>query len=97
MVTFGQLEVGDRLYTEEGVSVGIVHDIDSEGIVVLPELDDDGDGERVRPAAGRQGFGEAELAWRCAQCGEMGSIGDLPEACPNCGAEREELYYWIED
>ena len=22
---------------------------------------------------------------------------DLPERCPNCGTERENLYYWLED
>jgi rubrerythrin len=37
--------------------------------------------------------------WRCWECGEMGRIegADLPSACPDCGAPREELYYWAED
>lgn len=36
--------------------------------------------------------------WRCWQCGEMGRIeASLPDECPDCGASKEELYYWIED
>ena len=42
--------------------------------------------------------GEAYLMWRCWECGEMGRLdADLPDACPSCGAAREELYYWAED
>lgn len=38
------------------------------------------------------------VMWRCSECGEMGRLDDeLPEACPACGAEREELYRWEED
>lgn len=36
--------------------------------------------------------------WRCDSCGEMGELGDaLPDGCPECGAPREELFYWEED
>jgi rubrerythrin len=42
-------------------------------------------------------FGEAELTWRCWECGEMGAIETLPDECPSCGAPSEDLYYWIED
>jgi rubrerythrin len=36
--------------------------------------------------------------WRCWECGEMGKLDtDLPEACPACGAAKEDLYYWTED
>uniref|UniRef100_UPI00300EA125 DUF7130 family rubredoxin-like protein n=1 Tax=Halalkalicoccus salilacus TaxID=3117459 RepID=UPI00300EA125 len=51
--------------------------------------------ERVRSDAE---FGEAELMWRCMECGEMGRIEDgLPDECPNCGDSREALMYWTED
>jgi len=43
-------------------------------------------------------FGSAELMWRCWECGEMDEIEEeLPENCPNCGTERENIYYWTED
>jgi hypothetical protein len=37
------------------------------------------------------------LLWRCSDCGAVGDIEDVPDACPDCGAPREHLYYWIED
>ena len=42
-------------------------------------------------------IGEAELLWRCSQCGELGDIEEMPDTCPGCGARKEELYYWTED
>jgi rubrerythrin len=43
-------------------------------------------------------LGEAELMWRCWECGEMGRIeSELPDNCPSCGAAKEDLYYWQED
>jgi hypothetical protein len=31
-------------------------------------------------------------------CGEMDETEDgLPETCPNCGVEKEELMYWTKD
>jgi rubrerythrin len=37
------------------------------------------------------------LTWRCDECGELGDIEALPEECPNCGADRTEVFYAIED
>jgi rubrerythrin len=43
-------------------------------------------------------YGEAELVWRCTECGEVGDLAEtLPSTCPNCGVEREALMYWTED
>ncbi|WP_129112962.1 DUF7130 family rubredoxin-like protein [Halegenticoccus tardaugens] len=42
-------------------------------------------------------FGEAYLVWRCLDCGETGDLEAFPSECPNCGAGREDLYYWTED
>jgi len=40
----------------------------------------------------------AHAMWRCGECGEMGQLEDeLPTECPECGAQREELFYWEED
>jgi len=36
--------------------------------------------------------------WRCWECGELGRLDrDVPDECPNCGADREDLSYWTED
>ncbi|WP_049981953.1 DUF7130 family rubredoxin-like protein [Halolamina rubra] len=38
------------------------------------------------------------VMWRCSDCGEMGRLAEeLPETCPACDADREELYRWEED
>ncbi len=35
--------------------------------------------------------GEAELMWRYRECGEMGTIEDIPDECPSCNAPRRHL------
>lgn len=91
------LEFGETLYTEDGRPVGVVQGIDQSRVVVsLGEHVEVVDLERHQRSG--QSFGEAELMWRCTNCGEMGEIDDgLPETCPNCGTERENLMYWTED
>lgn len=42
-------------------------------------------------------FGEAYLVWRCIDCGAVGDLEAFPSACPDCGASRESLYYYVED
>ncbi|SFR54185.1 hydrogenase maturation nickel metallochaperone HypA [Halogeometricum limi] len=44
-----------------------------------------------------QYFGESYLVWRCADCGETGSLAQFPVYCPDCNADREALFYWLED
>ena len=39
-------------------------------------------------------LGEADLMWRCSDCGEMGELDDIPDACPNCDAPKEHRYCW---
>jgi rubrerythrin len=55
--------------------------------------------ETERPiGAPHEPAGEEYHLWRCSNCGEMGQLQDqLPAACPECGASREDLYYWEED
>ena len=92
-----EVELGDPLYTETGTAVGIVQGIDETRLVVSVREGAALTGLERHQRSG-QGFGEAELMWRCMNCGEMGEIEDgLPENCPNCGESREELMYWTED
>ena len=87
--------VGDQVFDSEGSELGTVRGITEGGFIVST-----GEGigalsvthERSAPEAG-----EAELMWRCDDCGEMGDIADLPGSCPNCGAAREQIYYYVDD
>lgn len=91
------IEFGDSLYTEDGEEVGIVQGLDGGSIVVSVREGAEVLGLERHQKSG-QSFGEAELMWRCMNCGEMGEIEDgLPAECPNCGVEKEELMYWTED
>ncbi len=89
------VSLGETVYNEDGDAIGTVRGFTDDGIVVT---------DRTGMAAlsieherTPHEFGEAELMWRCSQCGEMGEIDPLPETCPNCGTEKEDLYYWTED
>lgn len=87
---------GETLYTDDGTAVGTVRGIEKGGVFVT--LRDGKESLSVDHARSGHNFGEAELMWRCMECGEMGEIDeDLPDNCPNCGTEREDLMYWTED
>lgn len=91
---FAGVSVGDSVYTEDGTELGTVRGVDDDGFYVLaPE------GSPTKTIAeARDITGKDYVMWRCWECGEMGRIeAELPANCPNCGAEREELYYWAED
>ena len=91
-----QLGFGTVVYTEDGTQIGRIRGVDEDGIYVT--LRDGIEGLSVEHVRSGHEFGEAELMWRCWECGELGRLdSDLPDACPSCGAEREELYYWTED
>ncbi|WP_277542632.1 DUF7130 family rubredoxin-like protein [Haloarcula laminariae] len=89
------LAFGMTVYDESGEELGTIRGFDKHGFYVSVEdsiqsLTDD---HRTTGAAG-----EAELMWRCWECGAMGEIDeDIPETCPDCGAPKEEIYYWTED
>jgi Zn finger protein HypA/HybF involved in hydrogenase expression len=88
------VQMGQSVYDEAGESLGVVRGVDADGFYVLaPE------GAREHPIVEvRELTGRDYVMWRCWQCGAMGQIEDsLPDACPDCGARREELYYWAED
>lgn len=94
----GPVEVGlgETLYTEDGQPVGTVRGMEEGGLFV--SVREGAESLSVEHARSGHSFGAAELMWRCTNCGEMGEIDDgLPDTCPNCGVEREELMYWTED
>jgi len=87
---------GAMLYTEDGDPVGEVRGVEEGGLFV--SVREGVEALSIEHARSGQSFGEAELMWRCMNCGEMGEIdGGLPESCPSCGYDREELMYWTED
>jgi len=90
------LSFGQELYDEAGHPVGTVRGIESGGVFLTTR--EGVESLSVRHARSGHAFGEAELTWRCLNCGEMDALDDgLPETCPNCGTERESLMYRTED
>lgn len=88
------LDFGETVYDDSGEALGTIRGVDEHGFYVTVE-----DGiEALSSEHVRAGLpGEAELMWRCWNCGAMGHIADVPTECPDCGAPREEIYYWTED
>ena len=88
--------IGTEVHNADGERIGTVRGFvgDDEFVVTMDEGIEALSVEHER--SGHE-FGEAELMWRCTECGEMGQIEDMPEECPNCGAEKEQIYYWTED
>ena len=94
-----RVTLGGEVFDHDGRRLGTVRGLGEDGFFVTTREGVDalsGGHARSLPE-----FGEAELAWRCTECGEMGDLQDreegLPDECPNCGAPREDIYYWIED
>ena len=86
---------GEPIFDAQGRKLGTVRGFDEDGFYVTTLAGI----ESLSVEHERSGhdFGEAELMWRCSECGEMGDIERIPDSCPNCGAPREALYYWTED
>ncbi|SEO59389.1 hypothetical protein SAMN04487948_103397 [Halogranum amylolyticum] len=91
-----KVSIGTTVYTEGGDPIGTIRGLGDDGFFVTTR-----DGiESLSIEHERSGheFGEAELVWRCGDCGEMDKLTDnLPKRCPNCDAPRENLFYWTED
>ena len=89
------VSLGTTVYDEDGDRIGTVQGFDEHGVYVTTE---EGiaamSSEHLRAGAA----GEAELVWRCYECGTMDDIEALPEdGCPDCGAPQEDIYYLLED
>ena len=88
------LDFGNAVYDDDGQRLGMIRGFDEHGFYVST---DEGiqalSGEHITAGAP----GEGELMWRCWQCGAMGDIENIPEGCPDCGAPKEDIYYWVED
>ena len=90
------LSFGQTLYDEDGNPVGTIRGLEESGVFIT--LREGLESLSIGHARSGQSFGEAELMWRCMECGEMGELDTgLPENCPDCGTEKEGLMYWTED
>ena len=91
-----RLDLGDTIYDGDGNELGTIRGFDESGFYVT--MREGLEAMSVEHARSGHEFGEAELMWRCMECGEMGELDDdLPGECPNCGAPKEDLMYWTED
>lgn len=91
-----RLNFGQSVYDENGTEIGRIRGFERSGFYVTTR--EGAEAISVEHARSGHEFGEAELMWRCMECGEMGEIDDgLPDTCPNCDTERENLMYWTED
>lgn len=94
--TIDRLDFGTKIFDSDGRKLGTIRGFDEDGFYVTFREGIEGmSTEHVRTTGS---FGEAELMWRCWNCGELGKLsGDIPDGCPSCGADKEDLYYWTED
>lgn len=91
-----RLNLGEPVYNENGQQLGTIRGFDDAGFYVT--MREGVEMMSVEHARSGHEFGEAELMWRCTNCGEMGEINEgLPSNCPNCSAPKEDLMYWTED
>ncbi|PSP79374.1 hypothetical protein BRC81_05165 [Halobacteriales archaeon QS_1_68_20] len=90
------LSLGEPVYDDDGHQLGTIRGFDQNGFYVT--LQEGMEALSVHHVRSDPTFGEADLMWRCLDCGEMGELeGDIPDNCPNCGVSKENLYYWTED
>ncbi|RBI63174.1 hypothetical protein DMJ13_01080 [halophilic archaeon] len=95
-VDVDEIGLGDVVYDSNRNVLGEVRGFDSSGFYVT--MRDGYEAMSVEHSRSGHEFGEAELMWRCSECGEMGEIEDgMPDECPNCGTPKEDIYYWTED
>lgn len=86
---------GEPVYDADGHELGTVRGFDSDGFFVTTR--EGIEAMSIEHERAGHEFGEAELLWRCSECGELGAIASMPDRCPSCDAPKEAIYYWIED
>lgn len=86
---------GEAVFDADGNQLGTVRGFTEDGVFVTTR--EGVEALSVEHERAGHEFGQAELLWRCSDCGAVGDIARLPDGCPDCGAPKEHLYYWIED
>jgi rubrerythrin len=89
-----QVAFGECVYDADGNELGRVRQIADDGFYVTTT--DGTEALSVGHQADSMG-GQKELLWRCLECGAVGELSEIPEECTDCGAPKEEIYYWQED
>jgi rubrerythrin len=91
-----EVDFGQTVYDEDGNELGNIRGLENGGFFVSTR--EGVESMSIEHARSGHDFGEAELMWRCTNCGEMGEIDEgIPDECPNCGEPKEALMYWTED
>lgn len=90
-----QVDIGETVYDRDGNRLGTVRGVTEHGLFVTTQ--EGIEALSIQHERAGHEFGQAELTWRCLECGAVGDIDDFPDSCPDCGARREHIYYWIED
>jgi len=92
-VDFG---LGETVYDDSGQKLGTIRGFAQDGFFVT--FRDGMEELSMEHSRSSSLLGEAELMWRCSNCGQMGDIEDgLPDTCPNCDAPKTDMEYWKED
>lgn len=90
-----RVALGTTVFDEDGEKLGTVQGMDEHGFYVTNEEGIEGMSSKHRKTGTA---GEAELTWRCSECGTIGKIDEMPEeGCPDCSAPREAIYYHLQD
>jgi len=89
------VKIGTAVYDADGREIGTIRGFNDDGFFVTTR---EGIAAlSVEHEHTPHDVGEAELLWRCSDCGAVGDVEDIPDECPDCDAPREHLYYWTED
>ena len=89
------VDIGEPVFDREGNHLGTIRGFNEDGLFVTTR--EGIEALSIEHERAGHEFGQAELMWRCSDCGAVGDLAAFPDACPDCGSPREHLYYWIED